>query len=357
MDIKPSKDRIVFKLHNPCGLFNQVTCIENAVALSHFLKKDLLIHHIFNKPWSSDIEKGIGIYSANRWYNKRKFVNNDLTPRITDLIDVHPYGEVEYLDKELNIEANVFTQYFYNFSDNAFNEDKFCAGKRKFMPEFIDHYSFKWTLGWYSVFFMNRTPEVEKALSLTKFKPEYQQFAKMIADSLGDFVGAHIRRTDHRFDYATEEQVMEGMATLAPGYPVVVATDDPWSKTVLNTGALVLENYIEKEFSKEFQELKFTDEVTLGLISNLVMCHAKDFIGTQGSTFTGYIQRHVGGNMRLFGEMPYEQTGPYTWNGYKFPELRSAEENKKMNYTSVLHEWDVHWWREWPESKLFPELV
>ncbi|MFN9956529.1 MAG: hypothetical protein ACK55I_25805, partial [bacterium] len=124
---------------------------ENAVALSHFLKKDLLIHHIFNKPWSSDIEKGIGIYSANRWYNKRKFVNNDLTPRITDLIDVHPYGEVEYLDKELNIEANVFTQYFYNFSDSTLNEDKFCASKRKFMPEWIDHYSFQWTLGWYSV--------------------------------------------------------------------------------------------------------------------------------------------------------------------------------------------------------------
>lgn len=352
MDIKPSKDKIIFKLHNPCGLFNQVTCIENAVALSYFLKKDMTIHHIFNKPWNSHITHGIGIYSANKWYNKRSFVDETNVPKITDLMDIHTYGDVDFIDDQLDIESQVFTEAFYNFSDNRENEDFFSAGKRRFNPDDVSHYSFRWTLGWYSTFFMNRPAEVDLALSKTTFKKEYWELASEIAKSIGPFVGAHVRLTDNMFDHPLEHEVKAGIESLKSGYPVVIATDDPKKSTVRNNCDIILEEYIEKEFINEFKQLKFTDEVTLGLISNLVMCHAEDFIGSQGSTFTGYIQRHAGGTMKIFNEAPYEQDGPFTWNGYKMPQLKNPEANIEWGYTAKLNIWDISWWREWPEFKL-----
>lgn len=362
MDIKPSKDQIIFEIHNPCGLFNQVSCVENAVALSYFLKKDILIHHIFNKPWVKEIEKGVGIYSANHWWNKRKFVNNQNTPKITDLMEVCSYGEFEFLDEKLNIPSIVFSNHFYNFSSNSTNEEYFNCGRTKFLEETKEHYSFTSTLGWYSTFFMNRTKEVEKGLSLTKFKPEYYQLAKIIADQIGPFVGAHIRLTDNQFEYPTHEQIDRGMGSLKKGFQQVVATDHAANERITRLklkGVLVLEELIEKEFYKEFQELKFTDEVSLGLLANLVMHHSKDFIGSQGSTFTGYIQRHAEGTMRVFGEQPYEINGPFTWNGYKYPSFspETIERNKKINYIEKLFDADNRWWREWPESRLFPKSV
>lgn len=362
MDIQPSKDQIIFELHNPCGLFNQVTCIENAVALSYFLKKDILIHHIFNEPWRKEIEKGVGIYSANHWWNKRKLVNNKNTPKITDLMDVHTYSDISFLDEKLKINSIVFSSKFYNFYDDSHNEEYFSCGRTKFVESACDHYSFNSTLGWYSTFFMNRPPEVDKALSLTKFKPEYYQLADHIAKQIGPFVGAHIRLTDNQFEYPTNEQIEKGIDSLKTGFQKIIATDDPANERIIklkSKGALVLEEIIEKEFFKDFQQLKFIDEVSLGLLVNLVMHHSKDFIGSQGSTFTGYIQRHAEGDMKIFGEQPYTVLGPFTWNGYKYPSFspETIERNKKINYIERLFDSDNRWWREWPESRLFPKSV
>lgn len=362
MDIKPSKDRIVFEVHNPCGLFNQVSCVENAVALSYFLKKDLVLHHIFNKPWSNDIKNGVGIYSANHWWNKRKFTNNENTPKITDLINIHAYGNVAFLDEKLDIESIIFSNFFYNFSESTEKEEHFSCRRHKFFDLSFNHYNFSSTLGWYSTFFMNRPNEVDKALSLTKFKPEYYQLAKRIADHIGPFVGAHIRLTDNQFEYPTRSQIEKGMDSLEQGFQKVVVTDHPANERIVelkSKGVLVLEEIIENEFVKDFQSLTFTDEVSLGLLANLVMHHSKDFIGSQGSTFTGYIQRHCKGTMKIFGERSYINTGPFTWNGYNYPSFspETIERNKKINYIETLTEADNRWWREWPESRLFPELI
>ena len=72
-----------------------------------------------------NIEKAIGIYSANRWHNNRTFVDNSRTPKITDLMDISTYGDIQFIDEELTIDAQVFTQYFYNFSNNTDNESFF----------------------------------------------------------------------------------------------------------------------------------------------------------------------------------------------------------------------------------------
>ena len=310
------------------------------------------------KPWIESMEQSAGIFAVtNLPWNKREFTDTSKSLRITDLIDIKPYGNVQYIDEELQVTAKNFSGFFFNFSENTDTEEEFRAGRWKFNSEEHQHFSFNNTLGWYSAHFMNRTAEVNHGLSLTRFKPEYYQLAAAIASRIGPFVGAHIRLTDNQFEYPSFEQIEAGMGSLKQGYTQVVVTDEPKNERIWHlrgNGVLVLEDFIEQEFTKEFQELKFTDEVSLGLLSNLVMCHAKDFIGSQGSTFTGYIQRHVGGNMRLFGEQPYQQTGPYTWNGYKYPTFseETIERNKKINYNAELHEWDNRWWREWPESTL-----
>lgn len=357
MDIKPSKDVITFKLHNPCGLFNQVSCIENAVALSHYLKKDIIIHNVVNNPIGESPYKNVGIVTSNIWRHPHSITDNSIRPKITDLMEVATYSSVEYLNHNIESPSNILSAYFYNFLDNNENEEFFALGRRRFNPETVDNFNFEWTLGWYSTMFMNRPPEVDVALSKTKFKKEYYQLAETIAKSIGTFVGAHLRYTDHNFDSPRKDEISAGLDTLEKGHQIVIVTDEYRNPLVQETGALLLEQYIEREFEKEFKQLPFTDEVTLGLISNLVMHHAKDFIGTQGSTYTGYIQRHAGGRMRVFAEQPYEQTGPYTWNGYKYPKLRNAEYNRKINYIADLQDWDNRWWREWPESKLLPKLV
>lgn len=357
MDFTPSKDFITFRLHNPCGLFNQVSCIENAVSLSHYLKKDILVHNLVNNPGEDSPYKNKGIISANIWRHPHSITNDSVTPKLTDLMDISTYADVKFLDENIEAPSNIFSQYFYNFSDSTDNEEFFAVGRSLFDPERVSNFSFQWTLGWYSTMFMNRTSDLDLSLSKTRFKKEYYDLAEAIAKSIGPFVGAHLRYTDHNFDSPGREDIKAGLDSLEKGYPIVIVTDEYRNPLVQETGALLLEQYIETEFAKEFKQLPFTDEVTLGLVANLVMHHAKDFIGTQGSTYTGYIQRHVGGNMRLFAERPYEQTGPYTWNGYKYPKIKNAEYNKTINYISELKDWDNRWWREWPESKLFPESV
>lgn len=357
MDFTPSKDYITFKLHNPCGLFNQVSCIENAAVLSYFLKKDIVIHNVVNNPIGDSPYKNKGMIAPTVWRHPHSITNNDVTPKITDLMDIQTYSGVKFIDDDLKNGVISLTQYIYNFSDDKTNEEFFGGGRLAFDPSRVDSFSFDWNLGWYSTIFMNRTPEADLALSKTKFKKEYYELSSEIAKSIGTFVGAHLRYTDHNFDSPRREEISAGLDTLEKGYQVVIVTDEYRNPLVQETGALILEQYIEQEFEKEFKELPFKDETALGLISNLVMHHAKDFIGTQGSTYTGYIQRHVGGNMRLFAEKPYEQTGPYTWNGYQYPELRNADYNRSINYVDKLKHWDNRWWREWPESKLLPKLI
>jgi hypothetical protein len=92
-------------------------------------------------------------------------------------------------------------------------------------------------------------------------------------------------------------------------------------------------------FYKEFREFKFKEEVSFGILNNLVMHYSQDFIGSPGSTYTGYIHRGLNQKRdiqwRIFGEEEHPQDGPYSWNGY----------DNKDSLTK-------QWWREWKESRI-----
>jgi len=54
-----------------------------------------------------------------------------------------------------------------------------------------------------------------------------------------------------------------------------------------------LDQYILDNFGKEFASFQYTDEVSFGILNNLVMYYSDKFIGTIGSTYSAYIQRSM----------------------------------------------------------------
>ena len=86
----------------------------------------------------------------------------------------------------------------------------------------------------------------------------------------------------------------------------------------------------------EFKLLEFFDETVFGMIVNLVMHHSKDFVASQGSTYSGYIQRHVNQNNKN-----------YVWKIIGEDDLHTGEHYSFSNYPNNDL---ISWYREWPES-------
>jgi hypothetical protein len=123
--------------------------------------------------------------------------------------------------------------------------------------------------------------------------------------------------------------------------PIVMCTDEPNSEIIKKSDYkyLFLDEYILDNFYSEFRQLEFKEEVSFGIVNNLVMHYSKDFIGSPGSTYTGYIHRALNQKKdiqwKIFGEPEHVQEGNYSWNGY----------NSRDSLTK-------QWWREWKESRI-----
>ena len=335
--------KLFFQLYNPCGLFNQVTSVELGVGLAFEGNRQLIWHNI-NNPSNHDYnKKRVPIYSANYFFNDRSnLIDKEVHPRITDLL--------VWNNKELNVFIDDVVETFSSevvkiddimeYCSSDTEDVEFSEGRKRFNFDSNYDYDIRKTLGYYSRFFYNRSEELDKEISSVKFKEEYYQLAKMIAKSLGEFNGAHLRLTDHIIRVNTSSDMFnDGLSKLNNNLPIVLATDEPKNKIVLNSDYdfVLLDDYILKNFYNEFRQLEFKEEVSFGALNNLVMHYSKDFIGTPGSTFTGYIQRNINQKndieFKLFGEDPF-LNGKYSWNGH---------------YQDTVTK---QWWREWKESKI-----
>jgi len=340
-------ENIFYQLYQPCGLFNQITSLEIAVGLSSRYKKQLVFYNISNPPNGDYNGARVPIYSANYKYNNRaNLIDSNVFPNITDLL--------EWENKECNIFINdiidTFTYedlridnlmlYYSVGSDNYKNEeDDFSEGRQRLFLDNYKNINLKKTLGYYSRFFFDRDKDLDKSIASVKFKIEYYELAKKIAKSIGVFNGAHFRLTDHKGMFDPDNNILDsGISKIDNGLPIVMCTDQPESQLIKNSSYsyLLLDQYILDNFYKEFKQFKFKEEVSFGALNNLVMHYSQDFIGTPGSTFTGYIQRNINKrkdiDFKLFGE-DYQPTGKYTWNGHFHDSITKQ------------------WWREWKESK------
>ena len=341
---------IFYQLYQPCGLFNQITSIEIAVGLSSRYKKPLVFHNITNYPNPEYGGARVPIYSANYKYNERShLIDSNIFPNITDLLN--------WENKDCNIFINdtidTFTHedlridnlmlYYSVASENHTElEQSFSEGRERLLLDNYNNIHLKKTLGYYSRFFFDRDSSLDKSLSSVRFKPEYYQLAERIALSIGLFNGAHFRLTDHKGMFDPGTNILDsGISKINSNLPIVMCTDQPNSELIKNSSYnyLMLDDYILNNFYKEFREFKFKEEVSFGILNNLVMHYSQDFIGSPGSTYTGYIHRGLNQKRdiqwKIFGEEEHTQDGHYSWNGY----------NNKDTHTK-------QWWREWKESKI-----
>lgn len=341
---------IFYQLYQPCGLFNQITSLEVAVGLSSRYKKQLVFHNISNPPNADYGGARVPIYSANYKFNKREhLIDSNIFPNIADLL--------EWENKDCNILINDIVDSFtyedirienlmmhYSVASESYKkeEESFSEGRERLFLENYDNIYLKKTLGYYSRFFFDRDKSLDKSISSVRFNPEYYQLAEKIALSIGLFNGAHFRLTDHKGMFDPDNSILDsGINKIDNGLPIVMCTDQPDSELIKNSSYryLLLDEYIINNFHKDFREFKFKEEVSFGILNNLVMHYSQNFIGSPGSTYTGYI--HRGLNQKrdiqwiIFGEEEHQQTGPYSWNGY----------SNKDSFTK-------QWWREWKESRL-----
>jgi len=333
-------------MYNPAGLINQLMSIEIAVGVKEIVKTDMLIYNILNGP-----DKNFPIYSASRSHNNRgKVIDNSNGFIITDILnwkDKDSYILIE--DKNYSVTAecetieNFMLHYYDLIEDN--NDIDFAEDRKKI--HLSDNMHLKNTLGWYSRFFNNRTKELDMAIASVRFLPEYYELAEKIALSLGDFNGAHLRLTDHVAQRVntTQEMFDLGISKINDGKPIVICTDEPDSIILKKyNNFILLDEYIINNFAKDFMEFKYRDEVSFGLLNNLVMHYSKKFVGTIGSTFTGYIQRGMNQKNDIdwhwfdyITDPIYEQSrvGKYSWNG-----------------SDKILTFDKQWFREWKESRI-----
>ena len=342
-----SNNLIFFQLYNPCGLFNQTISMEIAIGLSHVYKRDLVIHYLKDSPNSEYNDNRVGIYSANRFYNKRdSFINNNHFPRLDELLEFEPYNNLILIEDKIpyfpqeDILIEDMMEYYSSTEEVSESELAFAFNRKRLVIPDNKNIHLKRTLGQYSTFFFNRSKELDLVLSKIQFKEEYYQLAQLIADSIGDFNGAHLRLTDNQYDKPTAEQFDCGLETF-DDMQIVLSTDEPNNDMVIKNKDkfLLIDEYIINNFEREFKCLRFQDEVSFGLLCNIVMHHSKDFIGSSGSTFTSQIQRHMNQEGRLkewkYWDNPqHSPQGYYSWNGH--PKEGNA----------------ACWYREWDESRL-----
>lgn len=334
--------KLFFKLYNPCGLFNQVTSIEIGVGLAFKTNREIVWHNITNPPNSDYNNNRVSIYSANSFFNDRKnLLENNVYPKITDLVDWNNKDSQIFIDDcvdTFSLSAikidNLMEYYLSEEIDLDFSESRKLL---KFDDEF--DYDIRNTLGYYSRFFKNKNISFINEISSIRFKKEYYELAEIIAKSLGNFSGAHLRLTDHIVRVNTTSEIFDsGLQKIRQDLPIVLSTDEPNSNIVKQSDHkfILLDQYILENFYKDFKQLKFKEEVSFGLLNNLVMHYSQDFIGTPGSTYTGYIHRNINKRkdieFKLFGEDGFMQSGPYSWNGHYHDTITKQ------------------WWREWKES-------
>ena len=246
-----------------------------------------------------------------------------------------------FTNEDIRIE-NLMEYYSVNNLNTLENEDSFSEGRKRLNLDEHRNIHLRKTLGYYSRFFFDRNAELDRSISSVRFKPEYYELAGKIASSIGMFSGAHFRLADHKAMFDPNNSILDsGISKINTGLPIVMCTDEPNSELIKNSSYqyIMLDEYILSNFYKEFRDFRFKEEVSFGIINNLVMHHSQDFIGSPGSTYTGYIHRGINQKRdiqwKIFGEDDHSAAGPYSWNGY----------NSKDSLTK-------QWWREWKESRL-----
>jgi hypothetical protein len=316
------KGSIFYKLHRG-GMFNQVFSLEIAFGLAQATGKKLTVYNVTNDLlWPIDIPS----ISSGVPMGKRAALISEDIPSILELIDypeslghtmINPNIQ-EPQEGYIVIDALPLHEMYFKVSD-AENEKKFAVNRTKLEMEKDKDYDLRsYNLAAYGRFFFGRTKEVDNAINSIKFKKEYTDFAKMVADYLGDFNAIHLRLTDHKVNFAVSEQEFDDAISALSEKKIVLLTDEVENEMVKGKNVIILDDIIVDNFSKEYALLPNTSEIAYGLVSSLILTYANDFIGTPGSTFSNYIYRErlqkQDVRFKYLGVDDHPEGSPFSWN-------------------------------------------
>lgn len=326
------------------GLVNRLMSFETAIAMQTLTKTEFLI--CGDTPMYS-AAKYIQKYAIRGGGNIDKTRFTDLHhPRLSDLIDKKSIDNVFFTDgcvesvcKDEIVIEDLFNNYI---SCDGLDDSNFAEGRKKVVLEEEMNYNFKKTLAWYSATFLSRTTAMDQALERLSFKSEYVDAAKYIASQVGEFDAVHIRRTDHiplsrQYTFDTQERVQD-----LDSKNLLILTDEPYGIRYRGKFAF-LDSLMLTEFKETLDQIRCTNTTEFDLLNMLIAGYAKRFVGTQGSTYSGYIHRMVDKNSPDTHKWDYfglskpvkQKNGSYSWNDIeKMPMIRKV------------------WWLEWPESRL-----
>lgn len=343
----------IYFRHHSAGLINQVMSVETAFSLAFLENAHLYIYNAIQTDANPILIPTVLINKAHVEYEE--LYAGSYQPSIFDLLNI-PSNISYTLDNNKNLDEK-YTKDALNYSDLIFyyyrcgeshsDEKSFAEGRNRLITEPNKNiHLYKATFPLYSRFFYNRPVSLDKFLSQLTFKEPYQILAKRIAKRIGPFRGFHFRLTDNckNYDYfkITLEYLNERFNRT--DIPLIITSDDKDTvKKLFNQKCIFIDEIIREEFSDDFLNLPFHNHIVFAMISLLVMGYSEEFIGTLGSTFSGYIHR-LRTLMGSTDQMNYLPSGrekkidaigkPYSWNSSNLP-------------TEIKN-----WYREWPECKL-----
>lgn len=344
---------IIYFKHHSAGLINQTMSAEIAFALAFLENAELYIY-------GSKQTKEFPILMPKNFMNlvyleRQKLYHGSLNPSIFDLLNIpsiikYTLDENKSIDEKYtknSLNYSDLINYYYSCGGCEKNEKSFADGRCKLIVKPNQNlHLYKNTFPLYSRFFYNRSTELDRFLSTISFKEPYQILAKRISDYIGPFRGFHFRLTDHSGNYDFKKITLNHIEKIFDRHdiPLIISSDDKeMVKNLFNDKCIFIDAIIQKNFSDEFMNLPFHDEAVFGMISLLVMSYSEEFIGTPGSTFSGYIHRLriLKGSQQPINYLPsgrinnLECSGkPYSWNN------------------CPIHTKAKSWYREWPECKL-----
>ena len=333
--------KIFYKWHH-AGLINRIMSLELAVGLAYCTNKEIVLYNGQDHNKSPiDTPSLAGQENVGR---RESIITRELTNPL-ELIDYDSSGitEIINVDKIFQFRENEVVvdsplhQMYYKVSEK--DEESYFADDRNLLTFDERNFHLKgFNISHYSRFFFGRTKELDEKISSVKFKKEYIEFADLVANYLGEFNGIHARLTDHQPVFKIKEDMILDSIKNFDDSQIIVLTDDINHTIFKNKNIKFLDDIIVDNFSHEFMSLPVHSEIAYGAVCSLIMSRSKDFYGTFGSTFTGYIhrirnQKNLPNNFKFLGMERPNFGSPYSWTN---------------TYDGIVKGIAV----EWPESRL-----
>jgi len=306
------------------GMINQFMGVQFAAATSGYFEREVEL-----------------IKSCNL-STQSSYLKDNIRVSLSELIDLPTQMSfTESKDIDTSSLANIGSPSLFYF---GVEDVDFANGRKRFILEKNVRYFFENTLCNYSMMFSDRPTRVDKKINDVNFKKEYHEFANYVASCIGDFNGLHLRLTDFskQILLLDNNDILDALSKLS-NRKIVVSTDDPMvlKKNNFNQPTINIAELIITEFLNEFKSLSISNEITLGLVSLLIMAHSLQFIGTPMSTYSNHIHRLINQknkgvhDWRNIGVKNRPKISKYSWDSYR-----------EIPLSTKL------WSMDWPESLL-----